>query len=192
MILLLNLKEIEVLNRKTFCEKWGLNEENPFILVTAHPETVAFEQNQYFAEELFLALREISAVHQILVTLPNADTNGTMFREMFRKLKEGNDKVITIENLGTQSYFSAIELSELMLGNTSSGILESAYFKKFVINLGDRQKGRTANENVVNIPFNHQLIVANYLKFVGKTYEGKDRYKPKNAVSKILNLLCNE
>ena len=79
-----------------------------------------------------------------------------------------------------------------MLGNTSSGILESAYFKKFVINLGDRQKGRTANENVVNIPFNHQLIVANYLKFVGKTYEGKDRYKPKNAVSKILNLLCNE
>jgi GDP/UDP-N,N'-diacetylbacillosamine 2-epimerase (hydrolysing) len=46
-----------------------------------------------------------------------------------------------------------------MLGNTSSGFVEAAFFPKWVINLGNRQKGRLLTENIISVPFSSKKII---------------------------------
>ncbi len=78
-----------------------------------------------------------------------------LFRNGFNKFKSKyNTTVHLIENFGTRAYFTCMSHAKFLLGNSSSGIIEAASFNKYVINLGDRQKGRHYGDNVFTIPFN--------------------------------------
>ena len=109
--------------------------------------------------------------------MPNADTMGSVFRDKFEKLhKENSNSIFLIENFGTQSYFTCMRYCDFLLGNTSSGIIEAASFNKYVIDIGDRQKGRLCGENVIHVPFDSQQIIASAQKISGLRYEGKNVY----------------
>ena len=109
--------------------------------------------------------------------MPNADTMGSVFRDRFEKLqKENSSTVFTVENFGTQSYFTCMKYCDFLLGNTSSGIIEAASFNKYVINIGDRQKGRLSGENVLHVAFDTALIIAASQKISGLQFEGKNIY----------------
>ena len=87
---------------------------------------------------------------QIIITMPNADTNGGIIRNALLELAKKRDNVYCIESLGALGYFSALNLCKFVLGNSSSGIIEAASFGKYVVNIGDRQKGRESGENVIH------------------------------------------
>jgi len=77
-----------------------------------------------------------------------------------------------------------------LLGNTSSGIIEAASFRKWVINLGNRQKGRQQSENTLNIPFKEEKI----LQMINKIeqcpdYPGTNIYFKTNVATNILTIL---
>ena len=113
---------------------------------------------------------------------------------MFQKLKEKYPTQIhLIENFGTVSYFTAMKHVGLMLGNTSSGITEGASFQKYVLNIGDRQKGRIAGENVIHIPFKREEIIEKINQYFGKPFI-KDNIYFKGGAAKIIvkELLLNE
>jgi GDP/UDP-N,N'-diacetylbacillosamine 2-epimerase (hydrolysing) len=185
-----NLDEISFLKEDEFFEKWGIKMSDPFILVTVHPETIAYDKNEGFAFEIIMALQELLNEKQIVITMPNADTAGTIFRKAFHDLKARYpDKIVLIENFGTQSYFTAMKYAEYMIGNTSSGIVEAASFQKYVINLGDRQKGRLAGENVIHVSFNHKEIIENAKKIKQNRYSGPNIYKVDKAAPIILDAL---
>lgn len=186
---LLNLETLNLLSIDEFKEKWNIDLSLPTILVTAHPETVQFNENENYAMELQKALLELAKKYQIVVTLPNADTNGAIFRKMFVELENKNESIKLIENFGTLSYFSCMKWAKLLIGNTSSGIIEAASFNKYVINLGNRQDGRIAPENVINVTFNNKLIVESVLKFIGINYFGENPYLQKNSIEVILDRL---
>jgi GDP/UDP-N,N'-diacetylbacillosamine 2-epimerase (hydrolysing) len=84
-----------------------------------------------------------------IVTMPNADTFGNILRHIFIEQLSGLKNVHLVENLGTKGYFTAIKNCKFLLGNSSSGIIEAASFGKYVIDLGDRQKGRITGRNVL-------------------------------------------
>lgn len=182
---LAGINEVQELSIDEFQSKWKIDLSIPTILVTAHPETVSFEKNQVYSEQLHLALSQLSGSAQIVVTMPNADTSGSIFRNMFQKLKQENpEQIYLIENFGSQSYFSCMRHAKLLIGNTSSGIIEAASFNKFVLNLGDRQKGRTSGENVIHLPFDAQAIIRATDAYLGKFYSGENLYyKPDSALS---------
>jgi GDP/UDP-N,N'-diacetylbacillosamine 2-epimerase (hydrolysing) len=161
--------------------------------MTIHPETVDYVQNNEFIEELKLTIPELLTAHQLVVTLPNADTFGSLFRVFFDEVKQlYPEKVYLIENFGIQSYFACMKYADLLIGNTSSGIIEAASFGKFVINLGNRQGGRVCSENVVTVPFDHLMILKEFINFKGKIYTGSNCYYQKNPASKILHRLKKE
>ena len=124
------------------------------------------------------ALAGITNFLNVVVTMPNADTLGALFRESLYELKSKySQKVILIENFGKENYFSAMYYSKLLLGNTSSGIIEAASFKKYVLNVGDRQKGRLQSENTVDIPFDANQIISQTKKYSETgDYLGKNKY----------------
>jgi GDP/UDP-N,N'-diacetylbacillosamine 2-epimerase (hydrolysing) len=94
------------------------------------------------------------------------------------------------ENLGVQSYFSAMKHCKFLLGNTSSGIIEAASFKKFVINLGDRQKGRSCSKNVIHTNIIEKEIQShiNQLKSF-PSFEKENIYFQVGSTAKIISIL---
>jgi GDP/UDP-N,N'-diacetylbacillosamine 2-epimerase (hydrolysing) len=188
-----NLDEIELLSKEAFEKQWHIDMSKPSLLITIHPETVAFEKNEHFVNQCRKAFDVLAKSFQLVVTMPNADTHGTLFRNLFHKLKsEHPESVYLIENFGTQSYFSCMQHAVLMIGNTSRGIVEAASFGKFVIDLGDRQKGRLCGENVIHIPFDAELMIEKVSQHAGLVYEGGNIYKLANAADLILQRLKSE
>ncbi len=167
---------------------------NAFVLVTFHPETIAIESNKRYALEMRKALSTISKNLNVVITMPNADTLGSVYRKEIHNLKsENSDQVFLVENFGKHNYFSAMSYAEFLIGNTSSGIIEAASFKKYVINVGDRQKGRARGTNVYDVPFSYEKIIeASKTVSEQSTYnEGNIYHKPRTAetIIKILKAL---
>jgi GDP/UDP-N,N'-diacetylbacillosamine 2-epimerase (hydrolysing) len=104
-------------------------------------------------------------------------------------LKNKNN-IILVENFGTRGYFTIMENCEFLIGNTSSGIIEAASFGKYVIDLGDRQKGRAINKNVLKAKINSSSITnaINKVKKLHK-YGGKNIYWNGGAAEKIIKII---
>jgi len=187
-IALENLKNIPILSVTEFEKKWGVDLSKPTILVTVHPETIQPERNENHIKELQKALRELVQETQVLATMPNADTLGLSYRKMFNDMRE-LDNLKIFENLGTRSYFSAMKHCAVLLGNTSSGIIEAASFGKYVINLGERQKGRAHGRNVIHTPFNSSDICGVVKKYLNSTYTGKNIYESPEGIKHVIKTL---
>jgi GDP/UDP-N,N'-diacetylbacillosamine 2-epimerase (hydrolysing) len=182
-----NLEQMDLLDLPTFKEKWGIDLEMPTILVTVHPETVAFKKNEEYCRTIIQALQTLASTYQIVITMPNADTAGMIYRTGFTELAQQLPSVHIIENFGTQSYFTCMKYARLLIGNTSSGIVEAASFQKYVLNIGDRQKGRLCGENVIHLPFIEELIVKNAHEYASKAYLGGNLYQKDSPSTQILN-----
>lgn len=172
----------------TVCKQFGIKKED-YILVTFHPETVGLDKNKTYSKIIYESLEKISKEINIVITLPNADASGDLFRDVMIKL--GNfypEKIFVVENFGRENYFAAMKNSTMIIGNTSSGILEAASFKKYVINVGDRQKGRLKNKNIFDVPFSKDKIFKKYesIQRLGEYY-GNNIFSQKNTALKIIN-----
>jgi GDP/UDP-N,N'-diacetylbacillosamine 2-epimerase (hydrolysing) len=186
----LSLNEIEKfqpIKKTEFYEKFNIPNKD-FALITIHPETVNTEMNQIFAIEMRKALARLASKLFLVITMPNADTMGSVFRMEIEQLKnEFSTQVMCIENFGKENYFSAMYYAKILIGNTSSGIIEAASFGKYVVNIGDRQKGRMQSDNVINTTFNHQNIIEAVEKaIVNKTFIGKNKYFNQHSAGLII------
>lgn len=185
-----NLNSLPLLSKDDFFSRFKLDLNLPTILVTVHPETVTPEMNRIYVEELANTLLELKN-YQVIITLPNADTNGTLIRKRLLQLPvESFNRILCFENLGSQGYFTAMKYCSFLLGNTSSGIIEAASFGKYVINLGNRQKGRKQSLNCFNVPFNKELILQAVQKIENSlAYTDENIYFKGNAVLTICSIL---
>ena len=81
--------------------------------------------------------------------------------------------------------------SKLLLGNSSCGILESGFFKKYAINLGIRQEGRICKKNVFHLPHQSSTIARKISEIIKKPkYQKKITiYGNGNSSKKIIKLI---
>ena len=187
-----NLNSLPLLSIDELKDKIGINFQAPTLLCTFHPETVHFKNNEFFANEIAKAFEDLTHF-QVLITMPNADTGGDIIRDIFLKLSKKHARIITSENLGTLAYLSAMKYCYAMVGNTSSGFVEASYFPKWVINLGDRQKGRIETENIITIPIEKQSIVNTILQLENKnlSIENIRIYGNGDVAKKITSIVQN-
>lgn len=185
-----NLRELDLLSLSAFQAKYAIDLVKPTVLVTFHPETVSFAQNVTYTEVLVESLKTLVAEYQVVITMPNADTMGNMVRERLQTFANSQVNVAIVESFGTLGYFSCIQHCAFLLGNTSSGIIEAASFGKYVINIGERQKGREAGVNVLHVPIQKQAILAavDQIKKMPKL-DGKNIYGDGHTSNKIINIL---
>ena len=192
----LSLSEIESfkpVKKKKLLKSFKISDA-PYILVTFHPETIAIEKNKIFSIEMRKALEFLSQTINIVVTMPNADTLGSLYRNQLLALKKSYpNKIFIIENFGKENYFSAIQYSQFLIGNSSSGIIEAASFGKYVLNVGNRQKGRSKSKNTFDTTFTKNSIVRNALKILNLgSFRGENIYFKKSSSKHIINILKNE
>lgn len=185
-----NLTTISLLSIEEFLDHFGIDLSHPTILVTLHPETISPLKNEENVNELAEVLLEIEE-YQVLVSLPNADTNGSLIRNKFLNLSRKNHaRIHCYENLGTQGYFTALKYCSFLLGNSSSGIIEAATLGKWIINIGNRQEGRKQSQNTYNVPFNKKDILKAIENIENDpVYIGRNIYSKKNTAKNICSIL---
>jgi GDP/UDP-N,N'-diacetylbacillosamine 2-epimerase (hydrolysing) len=184
-----DIQSLDIPSEDEFRNKYNISGE--FVLSTFHPETVSPEKNSDYSIEMLAGLKAVATKINLVITMPNADTFGTIFREALLKLKdEMPEKVFLIESFGKLNYFAAMTYCKVLLGNTSSGIIEAASFKKYVVNVGDRQKGRLQSENVLNCSFNATAIKDSVdLAIQKRSFLGKNIYYKEGTSNKIIDIV---
>ena len=145
----------KVLSKKKIEKSLKFKINKSLIIVNLHPET-RNEKVNYL--EFFKAIRKIRNKFIIVFTSPNTDPNNSVILKEIKKLSKFSD-VYYFSNLGSELYHSLMRFSCILIGNSSSGLLEAPVLKIPSLNLGDRQKGRLLEESVMNCNFNKNEII---------------------------------
>ena len=119
----------------------------PSMVIAYHPVTILRDTTEE-ANELFAALREVPG--QLLFCYPNADAGSRDLiqrTEQFRRLRPDTDIFV---NLPALTYWSLLRQADLMIGNSSSGIMETPSFALPTVNVGMRQQGRERARNILD------------------------------------------
>ena len=185
-----DISEFKPLKKADFYNRFNILQDD-FALITFHPETISPNLNISHANEMRMALEFLTTKLFLVITMPNADTLGSIFRnEIVKLINQFPDKITVIENFGKENYFTAMYYSKLLIGNTSSGILEAASFEKYVVNVGDRQKGRLQSDNIYNAKFQKDSIVDAVSQALTKgSFKGNNKYYQNDSASQIISLL---
>lgn len=154
-----NLKKIKYLSIEEFTDKFKIDLSLPTILCTFHPETVNLEKNLDYIHNLLSSFSELMKRYQVVITLPNADTIGDQVKEIILGYGIQNPEFKIVDSFGMIGYLSCMKHCKFMVGNTSSGFVEAAFFPKWVINVGNRQDGRILTQNIINTPVEKEAIL---------------------------------
>lgn len=128
----------------------SFNLKQPYFLVTYHPVTLGEEPPEQSFIALLDALDEFQD-HQIILTYPNADDGGRRIIPILENYaKQHPNRVCAIPSLGQKRYLSTVKNAAVVIGNSSSGIIEVPAFNVPTVNIGVRQKGRLAAKSVLN------------------------------------------
>jgi UDP-hydrolysing UDP-N-acetyl-D-glucosamine 2-epimerase len=128
-----------------------------FRLVTVHPETASLEPHASF--RAVLAALEHDRV-PALVTAANSDPGGAEINRALRAWSQQNPWTVLVDTLGARLYPNALRHAAVMVGNSSSGIIEAGLLGLPVVDVGSRQKGRERGHNVVHAESTAASIVA--------------------------------
>jgi UDP-N-acetylglucosamine 2-epimerase (non-hydrolysing)/GDP/UDP-N,N'-diacetylbacillosamine 2-epimerase (hydrolysing) len=142
-----NLRRRMLLSREQVEERLTLDLRRPTVLVVYHPMTIARDTLQE-ADAMFAALENLA--DQILFCYPNADAGSRALidrTEVFISCR-GHGKIFT--NLDPVTYLSLLRQVNMLVGNSSSGIMESASVALPTVNVGLRQQGRERARNVLD------------------------------------------
>lgn len=152
-----NLNTLELFTVKDFHARFGIDLSVPTALVTFHPVTLEHEDTKHHIQTLLAALGQVGM--QVIFTAPNADTHGRIVMDAIHHFVAKHENAYLVKNLGLEGYFSLMKWASVMVGNSSSGIIEAASFGLPVVNIGNRQKGRIHAQNVLDIPTEEGAIV---------------------------------
>lgn len=119
-------------------------------LITYHPETLNLKQTKNNIQTLLCNLTKLKKA-SLIFTKANADENGLLINNFLADFcKKYPQKAKLFDNLGSKRYLSLMKISKAVIGNSSSGIIESPFLRVACINIGDRQKGRIRSENIID------------------------------------------
>jgi UDP-hydrolysing UDP-N-acetyl-D-glucosamine 2-epimerase len=144
-----NIARLEPIDRAAIESELGLSLATPSYLVTYHPATLGDEPPAEAMRTLLEVLDEGGA--KIVVTGVNADTGGTAIRrEIQRFASMRPERVCVIESLGARKYLSAMRWVDVVVGNSSSGLLEAPFVGTPSVDIGVRQQGRLRAPSVIH------------------------------------------
>lgn len=143
-----NIRKLKLLSKDEISEFIGFNADEKYCLVTYHPETAANSSPKKSFENLLSALKNFPNV-RFIFTKANADAGGDEINKLIDECTAKNKNCTAYTSMGVLRYLSAMKYCRAVIGNSSSGVVETPTFGKPCVNIGDRQKGRIICQNVI-------------------------------------------
>jgi len=146
-----HLRRTELLTRRELEVLLGLPLDQPTAVITYHPVTTEPGQGLRHIESLLAALQAEAPLRAVF-TKANLDAEGRTISEAIERFCSARpDRFKMFDNLGTDVYLSCIKQLDVVIGNSSSGLIEAPSFERPVVNIGTRQDGRTKAKNVIDV-----------------------------------------
>lgn len=183
----------ELLPRKALCEKLGMNLPQPLVLLVQHPVTTQVDEAPSQMKETLEAIVEMG--HNTLVIYPNSDAGG---RKMIETIKEYENRyhfINSLKSLPRKEYLSLVKAASVLIGNSSSGIIDAPSFGLPAVNVGNRQEGRERGDNVIDVGHDRLEIIEatkkslNDKEFLKQVKRSKNPYGDGKASERIAEIL---
>lgn len=146
-----NLRNYKRPSRTEVLRKLELDLDRPLIICTYHPLTLNLEQSARELDAILENLSRLSKQFSIVFTGVNGDLGNSSVRDKIAAFRRSVDTAMLFESLGTRKYFDLISISEFVIGNSSSAIIEVPSFGVPTVDVGDRQGGRVRSESVISV-----------------------------------------
>lgn len=188
-VLLYELEELE--------KEIGIKFTAPVALVTFHPVTLEGNDIENQLKELMHALDHFKYM-KIIFTKANADTEGRLINHVIEKyVCDNQERCVVHSSLGQRKYLSALKHCDVVIGNSSSGIIEAPSFHVPTVNIGDRQRGRVHGLSVCDCGCSENEIIeairwALDKKTVDCIRDEMNPYEGENTVVDIVNILLDQ
>ena len=181
------INNLSLIKRDLLLSQIGLNTDQPFILLLFHP---VVQKSQTIKNQINTVIEAVLKNGlQVLAIMPNSDTGGSVITSELRKY-EKSGLIKTVINFKRLEFLSLVAEAEVLVGNSSSGIIEAASLGTAVVNIGDRQKYRERNSNVIDTPIEMTSIYNGLLDAISmKGGQFKNIYGDGNSSKKILYLI---
>ncbi len=170
-----------------------------YALCTYHPVTMESGNVDVQISEFLKVIRAYPEI-QFIVTKSNADHGGAMINMLLDEAMPDISNLHVFSSLGVRRYLSLMKYAEFVLGNSSSGIIESPVFHVPTVNIGDRQKGRLQSESIINCSEKSEAIIMAITKAMSKEHRlicngvvspYGDGCAAKQIAMKIINVVFN-
>lgn len=180
-------------NKKDLQKKLGIKFKKHSFLITINSFVEKQVSLRLFLKNIFKTLEKFQETTKIF-TLPNSDINSDLIKKEVKKFCERNPNSFYFKSLGSLNYLSCMKSSDLVIGNSSSGIIEAPSLKIPTINIGNRQDGRVKSKSIIDVDHSQKQI---YLaikkclstKFKKKVNKSLNPYFKKNTALKITNII---
>jgi len=159
------------------------------VLVTFHPVTLEKNRSEFQIKNLIRFLNTLKDM-TIIITSSNFDNENKIIKKEFLKFSKKR-KVYYFNSLGNTAYVSLMKLAYLVIGNSSSGVLETPSFGTSTINIGDRQSGRIISENIINCHYSYESISKAFIKIKKNQKKITNPFLRKETPNKIAKKIVN-
>lgn len=154
-----NIIDLELLTRERLEQELGISFKKYNYQITFHPETLSNISSREQFQILLDAIVEQDDSYFIF-TKANADTDGRIINQMIDEfVYKHPDRASAYISLGSLKFLSVVNICDAIVGNSSSGIIEAPSLKTITINIGDRQRGRTQANTVLNCAVDKEAIL---------------------------------
>ncbi len=140
---------INLLSKQALAKKLGLSFVGKVGLVVYHPATLEINKTKTHVNNLLSALEAVDM--EIIMFYPNLDTSSDVIIKAIEAFAKNNKKVRLTKPLPRDDYFSVLNAVDILIGNSSIGIVEAPSFKLPAVNIGQRQQGRDYVGNIINV-----------------------------------------
>ena len=185
-----NLKNIPKINTKILAKKYNLDLKKPFIILLQHTVTTEVNIQSKYITSIINAIKEINI--QSIIISGNADAGSKNLLKIINQSKLNRFKTIPYIE-----FINLLKISSALVGNSSSGIIETPFLRIPTVNIGSRQSGRLRATSVIDTNYNKNsikktiLFVLNNKKFLTSLKSTKSLYGTGNSAKKIIKILEN-
>jgi len=151
------IKNLPKKSKNKIFTELGINPNLETILMTYHPVTLEFNISvKKQIENIFQCLDKTK--FQVVVTAPNIEVDRDQIVSIIKERIDKDNRYFYFESLGFERYHSLLSFCKMMIGNSSSGILEAPYYKIPTINIGSRQDGRIKHPSIIDSTYSAKSI----------------------------------
>jgi UDP-hydrolysing UDP-N-acetyl-D-glucosamine 2-epimerase len=168
-----NIYKLDLISKKELLNILEIPQDKKIGIVTYHPVTLEKNSAESQISELLEAIDSIDEIFWV-ITMPNADAESRVIIKSIDNYVQNNPgKAKLFSSLGKLRYLSSLKHATLMVGNSSSGIIEAPSFELPVVNIGYRQQGRIRAENVIDVLVGKKSNIVNAIN-KAMSYEFKE------------------
>jgi len=183
--------KIKLLTKDELESRLSVHLKAKYVILIQHPVPSQIDQVERQINETLKALKELE--YQTIAIYPNLDAGGQKIIKALNRFKKYSFFSI-FKNLSHVEYLSLLKHSAVLVGNSSSGMIESSSFNIPVINIGNRQEGRQRSTNVINVSYKKTAIINGIKKALSKNFKRKiskcrNPYGDGNAAARIVKIL---